>query len=51
MIQAGLFEVSPFDPMTLITAVLVISAVILGAAWLPAHRATRIDPMVALRYE
>src|SRR6266568_684885 len=51
VIQAGLYGVSPFDPMTLVTAVLIISAVILGAAWLPAQRATQIDPMVALRYE
>ena len=51
LIQAGLFEVSPTDPLTLICAVTLISIVILGAAWLPARRATRIDPMVALRYE
>ena len=51
VIQAGLFGVSPWDPRTLIMAVLAISAVVLGAAFLPARRATEIDPMVALRYE
>jgi predicted permease len=51
LIRAGLFGVSPSDPLTLVTSVLMIAAVILGAAYLPARRATRIDPMVALRYE
>ncbi|HEX4007422.1 MAG TPA: ABC transporter permease [Acidobacteriaceae bacterium] len=50
-IRAGLFEVSPTDPMTVAAAVALVTAVICGAAWLPARRATRIDPMAALRQD
>jgi predicted permease len=50
-IQAGLFGLSPWDPSTLIGAVMVIAAVTLIAAYFPARRAARIDPIVALRYE
>ena len=51
IVRAGLFGVSPADPLTLLTSILVIAAVILGAAYLPARRAMRIDPIIALRYE
>jgi predicted permease len=46
-----LLGVSPSDPVTYATAILLIAAVTLIACWLPARRASRVDPMVALRYE
>jgi ABC-type antimicrobial peptide transport system permease subunit len=50
-IKSQLFGLTPADPFTFIAAALVISLVTLIAAWFPAHRATKVDPMVALRYE
>ena len=51
LLAALLFEVSPTDPVTLVGASLVLVAVGLGAAYLPARRATKIDPVQALRVE
>ena len=44
-----LFEVRPNDPRTLAAVATALSAVAFAATWLPARRATRVDPMAALR--
>ena len=51
VLQSMLFEISPTDPVTLVGAALVLMAVALLAAAIPARRAARVDPMVALRAE
>jgi ABC-type antimicrobial peptide transport system permease subunit len=49
LLQSEFFELSAFDPLAMISSVLIIAAVTLLAAWLPARRAAKVDPMVALR--
>jgi putative ABC transport system permease protein len=50
-LRAMLYEVSPMDPLTLAAGALLLSLIALLACFIPARRAARIDPMVALRYE
>jgi putative ABC transport system permease protein len=49
--QSLLFEVSPADPITFSGVALMLVLAALLACWIPARYASRVDPMVALRYE
>jgi len=49
LISSLLFEISPADPLTLLGVSTLLLVVALGAAWIPARRATRIDPASALK--
>jgi ABC-type antimicrobial peptide transport system permease subunit len=51
MLQRFLFGVTPTDPIAFTIVTLLLMAVGLMTAWLPARRATRIDPCAALRAE
>lgn len=51
LLSSQLFQVSAFDPGTFVWTALVLVAAALLAAYIPAYRATRVDPMTALRHE
>lgn len=50
-LKSLLFEVSPGDPWTYLSIAILLAIVALMASLIPARRATRVDPMIALRYE
>jgi len=51
LLEKFLYGVKTLDPLVFISVPILLSLVALAAVWLPAQRATKIDPLEALRYE
>ncbi len=51
LLRSQLFEITTVDPVSFVGVVALLSAVAVAACYIPARRATKVDPMVALRYE
>jgi predicted permease len=51
IVKSLLYELSPVDPTAISIAIAIVSAMTIAAAWVPARRASKIDPMQALRAE
>jgi putative ABC transport system permease protein len=50
-VASQLYGVTPYDPATFVVVTATLAVVALVAAWIPAVKAVRIDPLTALRYE
>ena len=51
LMSSLLFGVKPYDPLAIVVVALVLTLVVFFATYLPARRASKVDPMIALRYE
>jgi putative ABC transport system permease protein len=51
LMASMLFGVNSYDPLTFVAVAVILSTVAFTACYIPARRAARVDPMVALRYE
>jgi ABC-type antimicrobial peptide transport system permease subunit len=51
ILKSLLYQLSPLDPMAISTAIVAVALMSIAAAWLPARRATKINPIQALRAE
>jgi putative ABC transport system permease protein len=51
LISSYLFGVSPDDPVTYVVVALLLIGIVMVASYLPARKATQVNPVVALKYE
>jgi ABC-type lipoprotein release transport system permease subunit len=51
LIESRLYDVQPYDPISMVASVALLSGVAILASWAPARRAASVDPIVALRID